>query len=580
MDRFAGMSRLLLWQDLWRPMRRGLALSLFLNLTALASPLFLTEVYNRVLTTGSIDTLLVLMLLCLAALAMGALLEQRRSLDFARASAGLYADLEPHVYAAAHRAALRTSQNRRNQPFEDLEAVRSFIGGPLPGAVFDLLFSPLFIIALFFVHVWVGVFALVSVGLVAGLAFLSQVLGSRSLARAFETQNAAGMLADGQLRAAEASAAMGYVGGLRTVWSEHNRQAVRTQISSSAEASSLAAAARGVRAGLQTMIVALAACLAVYGDVSPGAIIAASILLARLLAPLDQVVAGWRQAAQVKLAADRLSALLAGNDIASESTFSLPKGPLVVEGLSANGPGERPILRGIGFSVPAGKVLAVVGSAGSGKSTLLRCLLGLWPHMAGSVRLGTVPLLHVDRERIGGTIGFLPQGADLQPGTLAQNITRFGARDEGLLQRAASLSGVASFAPSLPKGFDTDIGDSGQVLSAGQRRRAALARAYYGDPVLLCLDEPEAHMDSEGLARLDRALHELRSAGTTIVMATHRQSLLASADFVLVLGDGRVREFGPPATVFPNLAAPAAVVTRAAHPPSKPENQVMVKVAG
>jgi PrtD family type I secretion system ABC transporter len=551
-------------RSFWSQVRTGLWISLMLNLTALASPIYLNEIYNRVLSSGSGETLAVLTVLCIVVLVMGAAFEQQRATAFMQASAGLYADLEPHVYSASHARSLAGAQGRRGQAFDDLESVRGTIGGPIPGAFFDLCFAPLFLAALFYIHFWIGLFALITVLLMAGVAFLTQWVSDGAIKKSYEAQLAAGNLAEGQLRGAEAAAAMGFVSAARTRWAQTNRKAVAEQIFAASQAGGLSAAARAIRGGTQTMIIGLAALLALYGSVAGGAIIAASIILSRLLAPIDQLLGGWRQLAQARVAARRLSILLSSVPQEQQSVAPAPRAKLVAEGVSATSPTNTLILRGVSLNLEPGEVLGLVGPVGSGKSTLLRCLLGVWPYVSGSVRLDGIPLTHAERDKIGPYLGFLPQNADLFPGTIAENIRRFGPPDDAKLLEAATITGAHDMIARLPRGFDTDVGEAGQLLSAGQRRRIALARAVYGWPVMVCLDEPEAHLDTDGESGLNKTIMALKERGACVVIAAHRPSVITAADKIMILNDGRTADFGPAEKILPKILPPGTSILKRA----------------
>lgn len=546
----------------WAQIRMGLGISLMLNVTALASPIYLNEIYNRVLSSGSSETLLVLTALCIIVLIMGAAFEQLRATAFTHASAGLYADLEPHVYAASHARSLAGGQGRRSQAFDDLESVRSTLGSPIPGALFDLCFAPLFIAALFYIHMGLGLFAVGTLALMIVVALMTQWASDAAIRRAMEAQIAAGNLAEGQLRGAEAAAAMGFVSAARNRWAQTNRKAVSEHIYASSQASGLSAAARAIRAGAQTLIIGLAAFLALYGSVAGGAIVAASIILARLLAPIDQLLNGWRQLAQARIAARRLSSLLSAAPTEAPTAAPTPRAKLVADSIAASSPAQTLILRGVSLTLEPGEVLGLVGPVGSGKSTLLRCLLGVWPYMNGTVRLDGIPLHEAERDKIGPYLGFLPQNADLFPGTIAENIRRFGPADEAKLLEAATTTGAHAMISRLPRGYDTDVGEAGQMLSAGQRRRIALARAIYDWPVLVCLDEPEAHLDSDGESGLNKTIAALKERGACVIIAAHRPSVITAADKIMILADGRAADFGPAEKIFPKILPPGTSILK------------------
>ncbi len=543
---------------LMRLVRQGALYSAVVNLMALASPLFFTQVYDRVLTTGNWATLVALTFIALLAVAIGSSFEHVRSVVFLRVGAGFYVDLEPHVYRASHARSLAGAQGRRGIGFDDLETVRGFLASPAPGAALDALFAPLFLTILFLIHTWVGVFALGAIAVLALVAALTQWGIGDAMRGSAQAHVSASNLAESQLRGAEAAAAMGFYDRAQARWAGKSRDAILEQARAAARAGGLNATARGMRVGAQILVIAIAAGFALRGEVSPGAIIASSILLARLLAPVDQLLGSWRQLAQARLAAQRLSALLDASEQAPPGQYLKPAGKLTIDALFARSPEEQPILRGISLRAEPGEIIAVIGPTGAGKSTFLRSALGVWPYVAGSVRLDGVPLLEANRDEVGRYLGFLPQNAELWPGTIAQNISRFEVGDDvpNKLKAAIETSGVADVIKKLPNGLNTDAGEAGAMLSSGQRRRIALARALYGDPVFVCLDEPEAHLDRDGELALQRALAHLKARGAVVLFAAHQLSSVAGADKILVLHDGAVRRFGPTQEILPAVSGP------------------------
>jgi PrtD family type I secretion system ABC transporter len=532
----------------------GCILTLVVNAVGLVSPLFFAQVYDRVLTTGSVPTLLVLTLAALVTIGLGAAIEQWRTITFARLGANIYADLEAPVFRATHTAALNGGDGRRSRPLDDLETVRQALSGPLPGALLDLIFAPVLIVVLFLVHVWLGLFALVTLAVMALVTALTQWTIASSLARAAEAAQSASSVAESHLRSAEAAHAMGYADQAMARWAGANRDAVKIQISSLAQAGGLTSLGRAVRTGAQILAIAIAASLALMGQVSPGVIIAASILLGRLLAPVDALLGGWRQLAQARLAAGRLRPMLQKSEKPQRALAARPAGQLVIDGLFAMTREGDAILRGVSFSVAAGETVAVLGRTGAGKSTLLRCIVGVWPRMGGVVRLDGAPITEMDRRAIGPWLGFLPQTSELGPGTIGDNIARFSSGPPAALQAAVRMAGAEALIAALPQGYDTPAGEAGLLLSAGQRRRVALARALYGSPCLVCLDEPEANLDRDGEIALTQALQELKAAGVTVLIAAHRPSIVTHVDKVLILNEGRVAQFGPASEVLPMVA--------------------------
>jgi ATP-binding cassette, subfamily C, type I secretion system permease/ATPase len=532
----------------------GALLTLAINGVGLVSPLFFTQVYDRVLSTGSLPTLAALVVAALTAIGIGAGFEQWRAVVFTRMAAGVYVDLEPRVFHASHAAAIDGAQGRRSRPLDDLENVRATMSGPLPAALLDLIFAPFLLAMLYLMNEWLGHFALAVLLLMSLMTTLTQWMIAGSMRKSAEASQAASSLAESHLRSAEAAAAMGYQERAFDRWAQTNREAVRSQIKSAAHASGLMAFGRGVRSGSSILIIAVAAWLTLSNQISSGSIIAASIILGRLIAPVDALLSGWRQLVQGRLAAERLEALLARSEPAESPMMIRSAGRLSVDGLNAASSSGAPILRGITFALEPGEAVAVLGPSGSGKSTLLRCLMGVWPYMAGSIRLDGSPLAKADRRSIGPSMGFLPQASDLAPGTVAENIARFGAVEHEAVATAARAAGAEAMIASLPRGYETEVGEAGVHLSAGQRRRIALARALFGAPVLVCLDEPEANLDRDGEIALAQALQALKLSGATVLIAAHRPSIVSHVDKVMVIKEGRIAEFGPAAEVLPGLS--------------------------
>lgn len=532
----------------------GSLLTLVINAVGLVSPLFFTQVYDRVLTTGNLATLIALVIAAIATIGLGSAFEQWRSVTFTRLGAEVYADLEQPVFQASHADAVRGQQGRRSRALDDLETVRATISGPLPASLLDLIFAPLLLATLYLMNAWLGHFALFTLTLMAVVTFVTQWTISSSMSKAIEASHAASSTAESHLRSAEAASAMGYEASAMKRWADRNRDAIRAHIRSGTQAGWLTAIGRAIRSSAQILMIAIAASLAVTGQLSSGAIVAASIIMGRIVQPVDSLLGGWRQIGQAKISAQRLNALLSDKQSPRASLAPRPSGRLIVDGLTASSPAGAPILRGISFTIEPGQSIAVLGRSGSGKSTLLRCLMGVWPTMNGVIRLDSMPLAEMDRSAVGPWLGFLPQFSELAPGTISENIARFSdaAREE--VEAAVRMADAAAMIASLPQGLDTEVGEAGAHLSAGQRRRIALARALFRTPAFVCLDEPEANLDRDGEVALVKALQELKAAGSTIVIAAHRPSVVAHVDFVMILHEGRISQFGPAAKIIPALA--------------------------
>lgn len=550
-----GLKRLIDRGPAVRLIAGGLGLTLAINAVGLVSPLFFTQVYDRVLTTGSVPTLIALVIAALIAIGIGAAFEQWRTVTFTRLGTGIYVDLEAQVFRASHALAVQGVQGRRGRPLDDLEMLRTTLSSPLPGSLLDLAFAPVLLTMLYLMDLWLGHFALFVLVLMVCVTVLTQWIIASSLTRSVEASHAATGLAESHLRAAEAAAAMGYQERALERWAAHNRVAVTSQVRSVAQASGLTAFGRALRSGAQIVVIAIAAGLALSGSISPGAIIASSIMVSRLIAPVDALLGGWRQLAQARLASGRLRELLAHEDSLPAAAVPRPQGRLIVDGLAAQSGDGVSLLRGITFVAEPGETIAVLGPSGAGKSTLLRCLMGVWPHMSGSIRLDAIPLATADRRNFGAYLGYLPQSSDLAPGTIAENIARFGEANAEEVLQAARMAGAEQMVRSLPRGFDTEVGEVGEQLSAGQRRRIALARAMFGSPVLVCLDEPEANLDRDGELALASALQQLKASGSTVLIAAHRPSIVSQAEKVMVLREGRIVQFGPAAEILPTISS-------------------------
>ena len=550
-----GMSRLIDRGAVLRLAIGGIFLTLVINAIGLVSPLFFTQVYDRVLTTGSLPTLVALAIAAIIAIALGAAFEQWRSVTFTRIGAEVYADLESPVFRASHAGAMEGGQGRRSRSLDDLELVRATISGPLPASMLDLIFAPILVAALYLMNVWLGHFALFTLVLMGLVTLITQWSIGASMGKAAEASHAASSVAESHLRSAEAASAMGYQERAMARWALRNRDAVRAHIQSAARAGGLTSFGRAVRSGAQILMIAIAASLAVTGQLSAGAIIAASIILGRVVQPVDALLGGWRQLGQASLAADRLRLLLSASREEKATPVQRPAGRLMVDGLTAASSSGAAILRGLSFVVEPGQSVAVLGPTGSGKSTLLRCVMGVWPRMSGLIRLDALLIGEIDRRAIGPWVGFLPQSSDLAPGTIGENIARFDEPQPEAIEAAVSMADATAMIASLPKGLETEVGEAGAHLSAGQRRRIALARALFGAPALVCLDEPEANLDRDGEIALARALQQLKAAGTTVLIAAHRPSVVAHVDMVMVMSEGRIVQFGPASEVMPAISA-------------------------
>lgn len=543
------------------------AFSAVINLLMLVPTIYMLQVYDRVLASMNVSTLLMLTIITIGLFMLMAALEWVRSMALVRLSNQLDQALSPHVFAASFVEQLRNSKGNPHQPLSDLNNIRQFVTGQGIFAFFDAPWAPIYIAVVFLFHWQMGVMVIVGVLILLGLALANESATHKRMAEANNLAMQAGAQAQGSLRNAEVIEAMGMLAGVRKRWALLNRKMLHLQTQASEKAGKIAATTKFMRVALQSLILGLAALLVIENEITGGMIIAGSVLMGRALAPIEQLIGTWKAWIAAQGAYRRLEALLERNpEHPPRTSLPRPRGLLQVEGLVATPPGATsPVLKGIQFTLPAGAVLGVIGLSGSGKSTLARLLVGVWPAQMGKVRIDGADIHDWDKAELGPYMGYLPQDIELFDGTIAENISRFGEVDNAKLLKAANLAGVHDMILHLPKGYDTPIGTGGQMLSGGQRQRVALARAVYGDPTLLVLDEPNSNLDDVGERALVQAVLNLKQQGATVVLITHRPSILGVTDALLLLKEGTVAAFGPRDQVLAALqprppAQPPAVV--------------------
>lgn len=532
--------------------------SAVVNVLLLVPSIYMLQVYDRVLTSMNVSTLIMLTVIILGLYLLMGALEWVRSMTLVRLGNQLDQQLSPRVFGAAFEEQLRDGKSSPQQPLSDLANLRQFITGSGVFAFFDAPWAPIYIAVIFLFHWQMGVLALVGAVILIGLALANEWLTRHRLAEANKLAIQASGQAQGSLRNAEVVEAMGMLSAVRERWNRLNHKVLALQTEASERAGGISAATKFVRIALQSLILGLGALLVIENEMTAGMMIAGSILMGRALAPVEQLIAVWKGLISAQGAYRRLSELLERHpEQPPRTALPRPKGALQVEGLFVTPAGApAPVLKGVSFALPAGHTLGLIGPSGSGKSTLARLLVGIWPAQAGKVRLDGADIHDWDKEQLGPHIGYLPQDIELFDGTIAENIARFGEVDNDKLLKAAMLAGVHEMILRLPKGYDTPIGVGGQMLSGGQRQRIALARALYGDPAFLVLDEPNSNLDDVGERALLQAILSMKQQGSTIVLITHRPSILASTEAILILKEGTVAAFGPRDQVLAALAAP------------------------
>ena len=533
--------------------------SLFVNLLLLVPAIYMLQVYDRVLSSGSVSTLVMLTLVTAFLFFVMGGLEWVRSQILIAASNRLDAALAPRVFDAVFRQSLVSSGKVASaQPLSDLLALRQFLTGPGLFAFFDAPWLPVYIAVMFLFHPLIGVAAIASALVLIGLAVWNElsIRGDLNEAsqRSIETSNHT----QRNLRNVDAIEAMGMLPRLRARWLDKQQEMLSLQSRASRRGGLVTAASKTFRVLIQTLILGLGAYLAIRREISAGGVIAGSILLGRALAPLDQMIGSWRGFISARESYGRLNQLLdAAPPQAPPMSLPAPQGLLSVDKLVVTPPGaDAPVLRGISLQVKPGEVLAVIGPSAAGKTMLVRAMLGLIEPASGDVRFDGAKIDQWDREALGEHIGYLPQDVELLDGTIAENIARFGTVDATRVVAAADAAGVRSMILRLPQGYGTRL--VGNVVSAGQRQRIGLARALYGMPQWIVLDEPNANLDQEGEAALANTLTALKRAGRTVVVVTHRKDVLSLADSIALVAQGQLVLHGPRDQVLAQLMQRAA----------------------
>jgi PrtD family type I secretion system ABC transporter len=528
-----------------------------MNLLLLAPPLYMLQVFDRVLTSRSGETLAVLTIAVALALITMAALDVVRAYMLAALGAALDRRLGPEVLDGLLTDAGRLGGRDHANALRDVHCLRSFFSGSGILALFDAPWLPIFLLVIALFHPLMGLMALSGALLMLGLAFLNERTTRQPLERAQGEGRKAARFIDTSVRNADVVNALGMLAPVTRRWTDFNEAAIAEQARATRAGAALSASTKFARQFIQSAMLALGAWIVLDQQVTAGVMIAATILLGRALAPVEQLVAGWRALVETRAAWRRLASLLDRPQAGEPTSLPAPQGHVAVENLVFGVRGmPRPIIRGISFSLAAGEALGIIGPSASGKSTLARLLIGVWRPASGAVRLDSADVAAWPRAGLGPHIGYLPQAVELFPGTVAQNVSRLEAPDDARIVRAAQRAHVHEMILRLPQGYDTELGEG--LLSPGQRQRLALARALYGDPRFVVLDEPNANLDQDGEQALLATLHALKEDGVTVVLVAHRPSLLGAVDKVLVLREGAVEAFGPRAEVLSRVMRRAA----------------------
>ena len=529
------------------------------NLLMLVPVIYMLQVYDRVVSSGSYSTLAMLTLLMVALTAALGGFEWVRSMILIAASNRIEKNLRRRVSDATFKRALLTGGAVSNsQPLSDLSSLRQFLTGNGLFAFFDAPWFPIYVFVMFMFHPLFGYAAIFAGIVMVALAYTTEKVTSKKLQDANSQSNWINNQVNGTLKNSEVIAAMGMADDLRHRQEKRFDQVLTLQTDASRSAGLLQSLSKTFRMVMQSLLLGLGALLALRQEISPGMMIAGSLLLGRALAPIDMLVGTWKGFTLARGQYDRLGQLL--NQIPKDAdTMSLPAptGKLSAEQVMIVPPGSKNIVvRGVNMELNAGEALGIVGPSASGKSCLARALLGIWPTYSGKVRLDGADIFAWDRTELGPYIGYLPQDIELFDGSISENICRFGDVDPDKVVEAARTAGVHDLILHLPQGYDTVIGGSGGILSGGQRQRIGLARAIYGSPKYLVLDEPNSNLDDQGERELVEAIRRIKSEGATVIIITHRTMVLQCVDKILVMRDGAASHFGPRDQVLAALAAP------------------------
>lgn len=533
-------------------------LSCVLNLLMLTGSLFMLEVYDRVLPSRSVPTLLGFVVLLLVLMSFQGALEYVRTRALVRIGGAFDEAFAKRTYLGMLALSLRTmGLDEGGQAVRDVDTVRGFFGGPGVSALFDLPWVVVYVAICFFLHSWIGYAALAGAAVLICLSIATEILTHRKAREIALLSGRRGAMLERSRRNAEVLFGMGFTGRFAEIWSELNRRYLDEQTRLVDRSAAISTVSRTFRQLLQSLVLALGAYLVIRQELSPGSIIAGSIIAARALAPIEQSIANWKGFVSTRDAWGRLNRLLtAFPDRPLPLELPAPKAKLEIEALSIAPPGsDKLVLADIALTIPAGSALAVIGPSGAGKSSFARGLVGVWRPSRGKVRLDGAALDQWPEAAIARHIGYLPQDIELFSGTVAQNIARFAqAPDAQAIIAAAEAADVHALILSLPQGYETLLGEGGANLSAGQRQRIALARALFGQPFLVVLDEPNSNLDAEGEAALTAAINGVRSRGGITVVVAHRPSVLAAVDLVAVVAEGRLQAFGPRDEVMSRLS--------------------------
>lgn len=530
--------------------------SMIINILMLVPSLYMLQIYDRVVATGNQSTLVMLTLIIVLLFCTMGILEWVRSQILVRVSTRLETLLNNRVFGIAYKQSLYAGGQRvMYQAMDDLTSLRQFLTGNGLFAFFDAPWMPIYIALLFVFHPWYGWFAVLTSLILIAIAVVNEMVTASMLEEANKVAISGRTQVNRNFRNAEVIEAMGMLQNIRERWALNANQVLILQSQVSSRAGLISAISKITRLTTQSLILGLGAYLVIEREISPGVMIAGSILLGRASAPIDMIIGSWKGFINARAQYHRLQeVLLRVPADAEKMPLPRPLGKIQLEKAFVVPPGAKlPVVRDLSLTIEPGDIVGVLGSSGAGKSTLLRALMGVWPAQSGAIRLDGVDVFAWDRTELGPYIGYLPQDIELFEGSISENIARFGEIDPEKVVAAAKMAGVHELILRLPEGYDTVIGSAGGMLSGGQRQRIGLARALYDNPVLVVLDEPNSNLDEQGEQALNFALHCLKQNGVTVIVVTHRSSILSQVDKLLILDVGTLVVYGPRDQVVAHL---------------------------
>jgi len=524
-----------------------LCFSALINFILIVPALYMFQIYDSVLTSRSFETLLVLSFIAVFFYLVMGFLEWARSQILVRLSNDFDNKLSDRTFQASFSAIINSGSTAPSQYFNDLTTLRQFLTGTGFFAFFDAPWAFIYLVVIFIIHPVLGIFALIVQIITISTALWSECVTKKPIQEANKAYQLANVFLQTSLRNAEVIEAMGIHENIKKKWRERYNKVIALQTEGSEKAGRIQSINRFIRISAQSMILGLGAYLAINNIITPGMMIMASILMGRAMSPIDVIVGNWRQFISARQAYRRLEELFVSYPPPKKRLpLPVPTGKLKVENVVVVPPGSnKEVLRGVNFSANPGEIIAIIGPTASGKSSLAKTIVGVWKPFSGSVKLDGADLRFYNKEQLGKYIGYLPQDIEIFSGTVAENIARFGEINMELVIKAAMIAGIHETILNFPNGYETEVGEAGGYLSGGQRQRIALARAIYGDPVLIVLDEPNSNLDEEGEIALIRALMILKKMNKTIFVISHKTNILSISDKIMLISGGGIQLFGP-----------------------------------